>query len=104
MLPTSLKTKVQRILLQGSFKKSESSKSRVKGLSNISAGFTFAKTFDDDYCLYYTAGNMAFRGMPNEEKDNQTEKMYQFLLDQGLQKNIELIDFRNQKAILLKVK
>ena len=102
MLPTSLKAKVQRILLKGSFKKSECSKSRVKGLSNISAGFTFAKAFDDDYCLYYTAGNMAFRGMPNGEKDNQTEKMYQFLLDQGLQKNIELIEFRNQKAILLK--
>lgn len=62
-----------------------------------------AKTFDDDYCLYYACGNMAFRGMPTEEKDNQTEKMYQFLLDQGFEKNIEMTEFRNQKAILLKV-
>ncbi|ASS60623.1 hypothetical protein C7M22_03658 [Bacillus velezensis] len=103
MLPTSLKAKVQRILLKGSFKKSESSKSRVKGLSNISAGFTFEKMFDDGYCLYYTCGNMTFRGMPNEKKDNQTEKIYHFLLDQGLQKNIELTEFGNKKVILLKV-
>ncbi|MDL5141677.1 hypothetical protein [Bacillus atrophaeus] len=95
MLPTSLKSKIQRILLKGSFKKSESFKSRVKGLGHVSAGFTFAKTFDDEYCLYYTCGNMAFRGMPTEEKDNQTEKMHQFLLEQGLEKNIEMTEFRN---------
>ncbi|WP_406616676.1 hypothetical protein [Bacillus velezensis] len=74
MLPTSLKTKVQRILLKGDFKKSESSKSRVKGLNNISAGFTFAKTFDDDYCLYYTGGNMAFRECLAKKRINKQKK------------------------------
>lgn len=45
---------------------------------------------------------MAFRGMPTEEKDTRTEKMYKFLIDQGLEKYIEITELRNQKAILLK--
>ncbi|MCY9259171.1 hypothetical protein MOF13_08705 [Bacillus spizizenii] len=101
MLPTSLKSKVQRTLTKGGFRKSESSKSRVKGLSNQSAGFKFEKLWDD-YYLFYTSGNMAFRGMPTEEKDTRTEKMYKFLIDQGLEQYIEITELRNQKAILLK--
>ncbi|MCY7500130.1 hypothetical protein [Bacillus pumilus] len=103
MQPASLKSKVQRILLKGNFKKSESSKSRVKGLSNITAGFKYDKMWDD-YYLFYTSGNMIYRGMSSEKKDEKTIEIFNYLSEQGLGENIEMTTLRNQRAILLKVK
>ncbi|WP_144533985.1 hypothetical protein [Bacillus pumilus] len=102
MQPASLKSKVQRILLKGNFKKSESSKSRVKGLSNITAGFKFDKMWDD-YYLFYTSGNMIHRGMSSEKRDEKTTVMFNYLTNQGLAENIEMTTLRSQQAILLKV-
>lgn len=103
MKATSLKQKVNRALLKDKkFTKSESSKSRVIGLKNITSGFTFDKMWDD-YYLYWTTGNMIYRGMPIEEINQKTEAVYLYLVEQGLGEFLEIVDdFKRQKAIKLK--
>lgn len=99
MLPSSFKAKIQRLLVKDGFKRSETSKGRI--VDNVSAGFTFTKLWDD-YYLYYTSGNMTFRGMSTEEKDLKTTEMYEHLVSLGFEGNLEIAEVQNQKAILLK--
>ena len=87
MQGVSLKRKLTKALTPH-FTKSTQSPSRVKGLSNITAGFDFTKYWDN-YYLYYRNGNMVFRGMPLEEQNNKTRKMYDWLVANGFQEYIE---------------
>lgn len=57
-----------------------------------------------DYYLFYTSGNMIYRGMSSEKKDEKTIEIFNYLSEQGLGENIEMTTLRNQKAILLIVK
>ena len=100
MLASSFKAKIQRILIKEGFQKSKKSKGRV--IDNHSAGFTFDKYWEDEFYLYYTSGNMAFRGMSTEEKDSKTMKMYNRLVELGYEDNLEISEVKNQVAILLK--
>lgn len=98
MLPNSFKAKIQRTLIKEGFKKSEKSKGRI--IDNHSAGFTFDKLFDN-YYLYYTSGNMAYRSMDVKEKNMKTMKMYDRLVTLGFQNNLKITELKNQVAILL---
>ena len=100
MLASSFKTKIQRTLIKEGFQKSKKSKGRV--IDNRSAGFTFDKYWEDEYYLYFTSGNMVFRGMSTEEKDNKTMQMYNRLVELGYVDNLEVTEIKNQVAILLK--
>lgn len=100
MLNTSLKQKTDRLLRKGEFQKSKVSKGRIKGLPNVSAGYTFEKMWDD-YYLYFTSGNMAFRGIPVEEKDQKTVEMYDYLKTTDVSDTIELTTLRDYKVIKL---
>lgn len=101
VLITSVKSKMQRLLIANGFTKSTSTKSRIKGLDNISKGFAFKKEWDT-FSLYWTCGNGGYRGMPVEEMDKKTTEIYLFLQSAGLEGHIEMVERRNQQAILLK--
>lgn len=101
VLITSVKSKMQRLLIANGFTKSTSTKSRIKGLDNISRGFTFKKEWDT-YSLYWTCGNGGYRGMPVEEMNKKTTEIYLFLQGAGLDDHMEIVERRNQQAILLK--
>ncbi|MCH4866830.1 hypothetical protein MK746_20855 [Bacillus sp. 1006-3] len=101
MLPTSFKAKIQRLLIKNGFKKSSKTKGRIRGLDNYTDGFDFEKSWDD-YYLFYTCGNTIYRGMSQRDQDRKTEKMYEFLVDQGLEDHVKLTGLRSKKVILLK--
>lgn len=101
MKVASLKNKINRILSKSRFQKKTSTKSRVKGLQNVSAGYEFGKLWDDIY-LRWSYGNMAFRGKSNEEHDIKTMEIYRYLCEQGLENDLELSKFQDKVAIILK--
>lgn len=103
MNAASLKQKVNRILQkEKKFSKSKTSKGRIKGFDNTTAGYTFYKLWDAYYILY-TCGNIAFRGMSVEDQDKKTEEIFKYLVEVGLSEFIEIVNgIKNQKAIKLK--
>lgn len=102
MLATSLKQKIDRVLSKDKkFGKSVKTKSGIKGLHNISSGYTFTK-LGDHYYLFWTCGNMVFRGMPIEEQDKKTEEIYRYLVEQGFGEYLEMDEIYRQKGIKLK--
>lgn len=99
MKPASFKAKIQRILINEGFKKSETSKGRI--IPNVSSGFTIEK-FLDEYYLHYTCGNLSSRGMAVEDQDVKTIEMYEKLIELGFESNLKLDSIRTQKAVILK--
>lgn len=97
----SLKAKIDR-LLKKSFDKSKKTKSKgVKGFYNVSAGYRFEKYFDE-YLLVWDYGNMVYRNASNEEHNSKTKQMYDYLVEHGLGDILEIIEYRNRIAILIK--
>ncbi|WP_442638021.1 hypothetical protein [Rossellomorea marisflavi] len=100
MLATSFKQKVDRVLQKRSARKSTQSKGRIKGLPNVTHGYSFQKQFDE-YHVYFRCGNMTMRGMTVEEMDKETMKLYEILKADGFEEQMELDTYGYQLSIKL---
>lgn len=100
MLATSFKQKIDRVLSKNSARKSTQSKGRIKGLANVTHGYTFQKLWDD-YYVYFRCGNMTMRGMTVEELDKETMKLYEILKENGFEEMMELDTYGYQVSIRL---
>jgi len=100
MLATSFKQKIDRVLRKHAVRKSTESKGRIKGLPNVTHGYSFKKQFDE-YHVYFRCGNMSMRGMTVEDMDKETMKIYGILKEDGFEKQIELDKYGYQLSIKL---
>lgn len=100
MLATSFKQKVDRVLKKHEVRKSTESRGRIKSLPNVTDGYSFKKEFDE-YHVYFRCGNMTKRGMPVEEMDKETMKLYEILKSEGFEEQMELDTYGYQLSIKL---
>ena len=101
MLAKSFKQKVDRLLKRGGFKKSTSSKGRIVGLKNVTAGYAFDSSWDE-YYVYYECGNFGYeRGMAQEDKDNRTVEMFEYLQETDVADFVSLETIRGRVVIQL---